>query len=157
MTDTPGLRNWLKLFSLRMIWGASFMAVTLALRDFGPLTIVAARVGMAATALFVIVQLMGIGLPNIRQTQGRRIWMFAILMGLFSNALPFTLLSWGQKYVASGFAGVCMAVVPLFVLPMAHVLVRGEHLTMRRTIGFGIGFVGVVVLIGLDAFDTLGS
>ncbi|SHI68518.1 Permease of the drug/metabolite transporter (DMT) superfamily [Shimia gijangensis] len=152
-----GVHNWIKLLSLGVIWGASFMSVSLALQDFGPLTIAAMRITLGALALYFVLRISGISLPNMRHAEGRRIWAFAILMGFFSNAMPFTLLSWGQKYVASGFAGVCMAVVPLFVLPIAHFLVPAERLTIRRTISFGIGFVGVVVLIGLDAFSSLGS
>ncbi|WP_127116021.1 DMT family transporter [Shimia sediminis] len=157
MSDSPGLRNWLKLISLGIIWGASFMSVTIALRDFGPLTVVASRVVLGAAALYLVVRALGIGLPDWRTPDGKRIWGFALLMGIFSNALPFTLLSWGQKYVASGFAGVCMAVVPLFVLPLAHVLVPGERMSLRKVVSFTIGFVGVLILIGLDAFQSLGS
>ena len=69
-------------------------------------------------------------------------------MAVFSNALPFTLLAWGQRQVTSGFAGITMAVVPLLVLPLAHVFVPGERLTPRKAAGFAIGFAGVVVLIG---------
>lgn len=157
MGDSPGLRNWLKLISLGIIWGASFMSVTIALRDFGPFTVVASRVVLGAIALYVVIRALGIGLPDWRTSDGKRIWGFALLMGIFSNALPFTLLSWGQKYVASGFAGVCMAVVPLFVLPLAHVLVPGERMSPRKVVSFLIGFVGVVILIGFDAFRSLGS
>lgn len=157
MSDSPGLRNWIKLLSLGMIWGASFLSVSLALRDFGPITIAAVRIGLGALALYVVIRVLGIRLPDFQSWEGRRIWGFALLMGIFSNALPFTLLSWGQKYVASGFAGVCMAVVPLFVLPLAHFFVPGEHMSLRKVISFGIGFVGVVILIGLNAFQSLGS
>jgi drug/metabolite transporter (DMT)-like permease len=72
-------------------------------------------------------------------------------MGLFSNALPFALLSWGQRFVTSGFAGISMAVVPLLVLPLAHVFVPGERMTPRKVAGFLVGFVGVVLLIGPGA------
>lgn len=157
MSDAPNLRTWIKLLSLGVIWGASFMSVSLALRDFGPLTVAALRITLGALALLIVLRVSGIGLPDMRTPEGRKIWGFAALMGLFSNAMPFTLLSWGQNYVASGFAGVCMAVVPLFVLPLAHVLIPGERLTARRSISFLIGFVGVVILIGLDAFRLLGS
>lgn len=157
MSTSPGLKNWIKLISLAVIWGASFMSVSVALRDFGPLTIVAARVALGAATLFLIVQVSGIGLPRMNNREGRKVWGFAAMMGLFSNALPFALLSWGQKYVASGFAGVCMAVVPLFVLPLAHFFVPAERMSLRKTISFLIGFSGVVVLIGLDAFRSLGS
>ncbi|MEC8016875.1 MAG: DMT family transporter, partial [Pseudomonadota bacterium] len=137
--------------------GASFMAVTVALQGFGPMSIAALRIFSAALCLLVLVYAMGIGLPSLRTRDGRIIWACALGMGFFTNALPFSLLSWGQTYVASGFAGVCMAVVPLFVLPLAHVLVPGEQMTLRRTISFLIGFAGVVVLIGLDAFRSAGT
>ena len=157
MPDTPGATNWAKLLLLGVIWGASFMAVSLALKGFPPLTIAALRITIGAISLFAVLRVMGIGLPSFSNAQDRIIWACALGMGFFSNALPFTLLSWGQTYVASGFAGVCMAVVPLFVLPLAHMLVPGESMTLRRTISFLIGFAGVVLLIGLDAFRSAGT
>ena len=41
-------------------------------------------------------------------------------MALFSNVLPFSLLSWAQTQVSSSFAGIAMAIVPLVVLPLSH-------------------------------------
>jgi drug/metabolite transporter (DMT)-like permease len=149
--------NWIKLVTLGLIWGASFMFISVALRDLGPLTIVAGRVGLGTLVLLVIIRMRGIGLPSFRTRNSRLVWASAAAMGLFSSALPFAMLSWGQKYVASGFAGVCMAVVPLFVLPLAHFLVPGERLTLRRGVSFLIGFAGVVVLIGFDALRLVGS
>lgn len=157
MNNSPGAANWAKLLFLGVIWGASFMAVSLALRGFPPMTIAALRISIGALCLLGVLYAMGIALPTLRSREGRLIWACALGMGFFSNALPFSLLSWGQTHVASGFAGVCMAVVPLFVLPLAHLLVPGETMTLRRTISFFVGFSGVVVLIGLDAFRTAGS
>jgi drug/metabolite transporter (DMT)-like permease len=67
------------------------------------------------------------------------------------------LLSWGQQFVTSGFAGVSMAAVALIVLPLAHMMIPGEQMTVRKTLGFIIGFIGVVVLIGGQAFETTGA
>lgn len=155
--NAPGAANWAKLLFLGLIWGASFMSVSLALKGFTPLTIAALRITIGALSLLIVIRCMGIGLPPVHSRAGRLIWACALGMGFFSNALPFTLLSSGQTYVASGFAGVCMAVVPLFVLPLAHILIPGEHMTLRRSISFLIGLAGVVVLIGLDAFRSAGS
>ena len=80
-----------------------------------------------------------------------------VFVGAFSSAVPFMLLSWGQQYVTSGFAGVSMAAVPLMVLPLAHLLVTGERMTLRRVAGFLVGFAGVVVLIGGQAFASTGA
>lgn len=157
MTSPPGAANWIKLLFLGLVWGSSFMGVSLALEGFGPMSIAAVRITLGAIALLSIIRMMGIALPDLRTHQGRIIWLCALGMGFFSNALPFTLLSWGQTYVASGFAGVCMAVVPLFVLPLSHLFVPGEHMTLRRTISFLIGFAGVVTLIGLKAFASAGT
>jgi drug/metabolite transporter (DMT)-like permease len=157
MSAPAGSLNWIKLLALGLIWGASFMFISVALRDLGPLTIVAWRVGLGALVLLAILRMRRIGLPSLSNRNGRLVWASAVAMGFFSSALPFAMLSWGQKYVASGFAGVCMAVVPLFVLPLAHFLVPGERLTLRRGISFLIGFVGVVVLIGFDALRLVGS
>ncbi|MGR3623287.1 DMT family transporter [Pseudophaeobacter sp.] len=152
-----GTANWIKLIFLGLIWGSSFMAVTLALEGLGPMSIAAVRISLGAIALLIITTVMGIGLPSFGDRIGRRIWLCALGMGFFTNALPFSLLSWGQTYVASGFAGVCMAVVPLFVLPLAHFLVPGERMTLRRSLSFLIGFAGVLTLIGLEAFASAGS
>ncbi len=149
--------NWLKIVILAMIWGASFMFMSIALTGVGPLTLVATRLTLGAVFLVSLCRARGLGLPGVRGGKAGRIWGFAIVMGLFSNAIPFSLLAWAQLSVASGFAGVCMAVVPLLVLPLAHVFVPGERMTLRRGIGFAIGTTGVIILIGPGAFVTTGN
>ncbi|MCI2399313.1 DMT family transporter [Aliiroseovarius subalbicans] len=147
-------RNWIFLVLLSLIWGASFMGVTLALTGFGPLTVAAIRIVMGALVLVVLAQIMGVGLPAF---SNRRLWLHVAGMGLFSNAVPFFLLSWGQQHVSSGFAGITMAVVPLLVLPLAHVFVPDEHLTPRKAAGFAVGFIGVAILIGPGAWASSGA
>ncbi len=139
----PGLLQWSLLLALGLIWGASFLGVQKALESFGPISIAGIRIGIAALILTGASYAMGIGLPKDRRT-----WVFAFGMGLFSNAIPFTLLSWAQQHVTSGYAGITMAVVPLLVLPLSHFLIPGMRLTKIKVLGFGIGFIGVVVLIG---------
>ncbi|UXX82327.1 DMT family transporter [Roseovarius pelagicus] len=149
--------NWLKLAILGVIWGASFMFISVALTGIGPLLLVATRISLGAVFVLILAYARGVGLPRTSGAGAGTIWICAALMGLFSNSVPFFFLSWGQQHVASGFAGVCMAVVPLFVLPLAHVFVPGEQMSLRRTIGFLIGTVGVMVLIGPAAFAATGA
>ncbi len=138
---------WFLLCLLGLIWGTSFLGVALSLEGFGPISVAAIRISLAALILTVFAFLRGDGLPDAGSPLGRRIWLHCLGMALFSNAVPFALLSWGQLRVTSGFAGVTMAVVPLLVLPLAHVFVPGERMTWRRSAGFLVGFVGVVFLI----------
>ncbi|HEY9038513.1 MAG TPA: DMT family transporter [Roseovarius sp.] len=149
--------NWLRLFILGAMFGAAFMFTKLALEGVGPRLVVASRLGLGAVLLLTIAYARGGGLPPVRGKGAGTVWTFALGMGIFTNALPFFLLSWSQQFVASGFAGVCMAVVPLLILPLAHFLVPGERMNLRRLIGFLIGTCGVVVLIGPSAFAATGT
>lgn len=155
MTQSPEItaKSWLMIATLGLVWGATFMVIELALRGITPFWLATARIGFAALLTLVIWRLMG---GRIWLGEGTA-WGALAVTGLLSTALPFMLLSWGQQYVTSGFAGVSMAAVVLLVLPLAHVFVPGERMTPRRVLGFLIGFAGVVVLIGGQAFDTTGA
>ena len=149
--------NWLRLLVLGGFLGAAFMFTSLALEGFGPRLVVAGRLSLGATLLLIIAYMRGVGLPSMRGPDAKAIWASAVGIGVLSNALPFFLLSWGQQYVASGFAGVCMALIPLLILPLAHFFVPGEQMNLRRLIGFFIGTSGVVLLIGPAAFAATGA
>lgn len=146
--QNPGLKNWLLLILLGLIWGGSFLAVSYALEGFGPITIAAVRIAIGAVIVTAASILLGHGLPSFVTAEGRRTWVFALGMALFTNAIPFSLLSWAQQHVSSGYAGITMAMGPLFVLPLSHYLVPGHRLTPVKTFGFFVGFAGVVILIG---------
>ena len=144
----PTLLDWGLLALLGLIWGGAFLGVELSLDSLAPLQVSTARIVLAALLLIAVAFLAGDGLPGFATPLQRRIWLHCLGMGLFTNAIPFTLLAWGQQLVTSGFAGITMAVVPLLVLPLSHFLIPGERMTMARLAGFGIGFAGVVLLIG---------
>ena len=148
VTGKPTLITWLLLLSLGVLWGFSFLAVELALPGFAPLQIAALRIAIAAVIVTAASFALRDRLPPFNSPTGRRIWLHCFGMAIFSNALPFSLLSWAQLNVNSGFAGISMAVVPLMVLPLAHIFVPGEHLNRRKLTGFLMGFAGVVILIG---------
>lgn len=148
--------NWLRIAALGLVWGASFMFISVALTGAGPLFVAAFRITLGAFCLLGLSWARGSRLPPVRGPQAGRIWGFVLVMAVLSNAVPFAMLSWAQQSVASGFAGVCMAAVPLLILPLAHLLVPGERMTLRRLAGFAMGTLGVVVLIGPDALATTG-
>ena len=146
--------NWAILSSLGLIWGGSFLGVEISLIGFGPITVAAGRVTMAALILLVYTCIFGDGLPRFSSKTDKRVWVHCLGMALFTNAMPFSLLSWGQQTVTSGFAGISMALVPLFVLPLSHKFVPSEKLSKAKVIGFLFGFIGVVLLIGGEKIFT---
>lgn len=147
MTQQPTVANWLSILTLGLIWGGTFMVVSIALEGFGPLTVACARTTLGAVSLLVLVRVLNRPLPR-----DPRVWRFLLVIGALNTALPFALLSWGQQYVPSAFAGISMAALPLFVFPLAH-LFTDEKMTSRKTLGVVIGFTGAAVLIGPRAFD----
>lgn len=155
MTPTP--RDWLLLFGLGVIWGAAFMATKLATADFAPLTIAGLRLGVAAITLTTVMWLRGSRFPGLATPRQRKFWLAALAVGILANVVPFTTLSWAQRHIDSGLAGVLMTTMPLIILPLGHFFVPGEHITLRKLTGFLIGFAGVGVLIGPDAFLSLGA
>lgn len=143
MTSQPSLNNWLSILALGVIWGGTFMVVAVALRGYGPLTVACARTTLGAVALMGLVWIMRRPMPVF----SLRMIKYLGVIGVLNTALPFALLSWGQQYVPSAFAGISMAALPLFVLPLAHIF-SDEKMHLRGLIGVCLGFLGALVLIG---------
>ncbi len=147
-------KSWLMVVALGLVWGGTFPVIEIALEEFTPFWLAAGRVVFAALLTTAIWVAMGGRLFQSRP--GALDTGNLILIGLLSTALPFMLISWGQNYVTAGFAGVSMASVALMVLPLAHVLTTDEKMNARKSLGFAIGFVGVVILIGPEALTASG-
>ena len=141
MTSQPSTANWISIFALGLIWGGTFMVVSIALRGYGPITVACARTTLGALALLGIMFALRRPLPSPQAMRS------IAIIGPLNTALPFMLLSWGLQYVPSAFAGISMAVLPLFVLPLAYFF-SDETLNLRRVIGVLFGVVGAIVLIG---------
>jgi drug/metabolite transporter (DMT)-like permease len=157
MTDAPDItwRSWLMVATLGFTWGGTFLVTELALEHWPPFWLAAGRILFGAITMLAIWRAMGLRL--FADPPSLRVVIALIAVGAFSTGIPFMLLAWGQQHVTAGFAGVSMASVALIVLPLSHVFVPGERMTLRRMAGFVIGFVGVCILIGGQAFDTSGS
>jgi len=146
------LKDWGMLLSLSMLWGGSFFFVGVAVSELPPLTIVTLRVGIAALILWAILILSGQKAPG-----SLALWRSLFIMGLITNVIPFSLIVWGQTYIASGLASILNATTPMFTVVIAGLLLPDERMTPRKIIGIVIGFIGVTVLIGPSSLKELGS
>lgn len=144
-------KSWIMVATLGLVWGASFLFIELALTGVGPFWLTASRILFAGLLTTAIWKMRG---GPLYETDERAGWVPLLAVGVLSSAPPFVAISWGQQFVTSGFAGVSMAAVALVVLPLAHFFVPGERLTLRKSLGFLIGFIGVAVLIGPEAFRS---
>lgn len=145
MPRSPHSGDWISLLALTVLWGSAFLLNEIALASFTPSVLVAGRIFVAVAVIYGYFRLTGGSLPG----PGRGWWPMVVL-AMLGNVLPFHLVAWSQQYIDSSLAGVLMAVMPLFVLTLAHFFVPGARLTLFRAAGFVVGFAGVVVIIGPD-------
>ena len=151
MNRSMSARSWALLLTLSVIWGGSFIFNRYALNDFEPLTVVLSRVVIAALALHLVIRMRGLGMPTDWTT-----WRLWLVMGILNNAIPFTLIVWGQTRITSGLASILNATTPLFAVVLAHFLTSDERMTANRVAGVLLGIVGVMVLVGMDVLDSAG-
>lgn len=154
MTPSPinnamNAKVWAMLILLSVLWGGSFFFVGVAVNELPTLTIVALRVVIAAITLWMIVLIIGLPIPR-----SLKLWSMFLAMGLLNNVIPFLLIVWGQAQIASGLASILNAATPIFTVIVAAIFLTDERPTQLKVIGVTIGFLGVVMMIGLPALDT---
>jgi drug/metabolite transporter (DMT)-like permease len=146
-----GMRQWLLLLLLGAIWGASFFFNAVALKDLPPLTIVALRLAGGAALLWIAIPLLGFRMPR-----GAGQWLDLLVMGIINNIVPFMLIIWGQRDIASGVAAILLATTPFFAIMVAHLVTHDEPLAGNQLAGVAAALSGIACMVGLDAVSGLG-
>jgi drug/metabolite transporter (DMT)-like permease len=153
MTQKPipeiDLTSGLLLLGLATVWGGSFFFAEVALREVPPLTVALHRVLWAVPLLFLVVLYQGIEIPR-----SLRAWSCYLVMGALNNAIPFSLIFWGQTSIGSGLASILNSTTAFFGVIVAGILLVDEPLTRRKIIGALFGVFGVAAIMGLDALTS---
>lgn len=139
------LRDGLELTLLGALWGSSFLFMRMGAPQFGPVALIALRVGLAALLLLPLL-LLSEGTGQLRRHAGS-----LLLLGLINSALPFTLFAYVTLHVTAGFAAVLNSSVPMFGVVVTRLWLR-EPITPIRSGGLAISLLGVVLLV----WDKLG-
>lgn len=146
-----GSREWSLILILAILWGGSFFFIGVTVREMTPLTIVLCRVAIAATVLLIVVHARGERMPK-----SPSVWGVFFVMGALNNLIPFSLIIWSQTHIESSLASILNATTPIFSVILTHFLTREERMTGNRIAGVLIGWLGVTVLIGVDALRDFG-
>ena len=137
---------WIMLIALAAVWGGSFFFAEVALGEVPPLTITLHRVFWTIPILAVIVAMKGIPVPR-----SPRVWLGYLGMGALNNAIPFSLIFWGQTQIESGLASILNGTTAMLGAVVAGVLLADEPLTARKIGGALLGLIGVGVIMGPEA------
>jgi len=143
--------EWGMLLSLSLLWGGSFFMQAIAVTELPTFTIAACRVGFAALILIAVMLIFRIRMPMDRASARA-----FVCMGFLNNAVPFSLLIWGQSHIPSGLVSILNATTPLFGVIAAHFFTSDEKLTQARLFGIVVGLAGVATVVGTDALQSFG-
>ncbi len=139
----PGIRDTAWLLILSLIWGCSFALIKIAVATIPPVSLAAARIALAAVVMAALQAI-------LRQpfSADLRRWGQFLMVGMLGNGLPFMLIGFGEIRIDSGVAAILIGVMPVFTVIFATLSGVERGLTVRRVLGLGCGFAGLVVLIG---------
>jgi len=139
------------LLLLGILWGIPYALTKIALETIPPITLTAARVSLAAAALWIAAILLGRKLPQ-RRDFARHVF----IQGGVACVIPYTLIAFGQQSVDSALAAILNSSTPLFVCLISVMWTHHEPMTLGRLSGAMIGLGGVVLIAGASALLGLG-
>jgi len=139
------IREWTAFLSLTLIWGASFLWIKIAVHEVNPYSLVVFRIALGLMGLLVFFPVKKPTIPRRART-----WVDLAILGIFSSAVPWLLISWAEQSIDSALAGVLNGTVPLFTIIIAHLFIHDDRMTVGRAGGLLAGFAGVFVLAQRD-------
>ncbi|WP_284580630.1 DMT family transporter [Streptomyces sp. 2P-4] len=136
--------DWrLRFALLSVVWGFSFLLIKVGTEAYAPFHVALGRVFFGALALMAVLLLRREPLPR-----GRRTWMHLAVAALLLNTAPFSLFSYAELTIPSSLAGICNATSPLWGMVLSLVALSEDRPTRRRVAGLGLGFLGVLTVLG---------
>ncbi|WTO19350.1 DMT family transporter [Streptomyces jietaisiensis] len=152
----PALDWRLRFGLLSLIWGFSFLLIKVGTHAYAPFQVTFGRL-LFGTAVLVA----AMAVKRERLPRGARTWGHLAVAALLLNALPFSLFAYAELTVPSTLAGICNATSPLWGMALSLVALSEDRPTRRRFAGLGLGFLGVLTVLGawqgfhgLDATGT---
>jgi drug/metabolite transporter (DMT)-like permease len=143
------LRTWILFSILCVFWGIPYFFIKLALMDIAPACVAWSRITLGAMVLVPIAWYRGALAPALRHKGA------IVAFAISELVIPFSLIALGERWLSSSMTGVLIASVPLTVVLVAPLFGIRERLSVRRLVGLVIGFLGIIVLLGVDSISGL--
>ncbi|MET8945942.1 DMT family transporter [Streptomyces sp. NPDC004542] len=157
-TARPRARlDWrLRFGALSLIWGFSFLLIKVGTEDYAPFQVTLGRLVFGTAVLGA-----AMAVKRERLPRGARTWGHLAVAAFLLNALPFSLFAYSELTIPSTLAGICNATSPLWGMALSVVALSEDRPTRLRVAGLGLGFLGVLTVLGawqgftgLDATGT---
>src|ERR1700679_1959439 len=152
MVSSSRPARWQVLLAFAIIyfvWGSTFLAIRIGVREVPPLLFAAMRFLTAGIVLYAWTRAKGVASPRGRE------WASAALLGALIFLFDYGLLFWAERRVPSGLAAVMLATIPAFMALAEILFLRTQRFTLRLGLAMVAGIGGVAVL--MNPFVALGQ
>ncbi|MFG2790325.1 DMT family transporter [Streptomyces sp. NPDC048419] len=139
----PALDWRLRFGALSLIWGFSFLLIKVGTEGFAPFQVTLGRLVFGTSVLAG-----ALAVKRERLPRGVRLWGHLAVAAFLLNALPFSLFAYSELTIPSTLAGICNATSPLWGMALSVVALSEDRPTRVRVAGLGIGFLGVLTVLG---------
>ncbi|WP_406836375.1 DMT family transporter [Streptomyces sp. AHU1] len=129
---------------LSLIWGFSFLFIKVGTDGYAPFQVTFGRLLFGSVVLVA-----AMAVKRERLPRGARTWGHLAVAAFLLNALPFSLFAYSELTIPSTLAGICNATSPLWGMALSLVALSEDRPTRRRVAGLGIGFLGVLTVLGV--------
>jgi len=147
----PAWKTVLAFSIIYFVWGSTFLAIRVGVREVPPLLLASMRFFTAGVVLFGWLRLQGTPSPS------RREWVSASLLAICIFVLDYGLLFWAEQRVPSGIAAVMLATIPVFMALSEIIFLRTQQLTVRLALALLVGIGGVAILLSRSLSLSLGE
>ncbi|MDX3783902.1 DMT family transporter [Streptomyces europaeiscabiei] len=136
--------DWrLRFAFLSLVWGFSFLLIKVGTGAYAPFQVTFGRLLFGTLVLAA-----AMAVKRERLPRGARVWGHLTVAALLLNALPFSLFAYAELTVPSTLAGICNATSPLWGMTLSLVALSEDRPTRVRVAGLGLGFLGVLTVLG---------
>jgi drug/metabolite transporter (DMT)-like permease len=147
----PAWKTMLAFAIIYFVWGSTFLAIRVGVREVPPLLLASMRFFIAGVVLYAWMRLRGMPSPS------RREWFAASALAVCIFVVDYGCLFWAEQRVPSGIAAVMLATIPVFMALSEIVILRTQRLTFRLALALLIGIGGVSVLVSRSVSLSLGE
>lgn len=137
-------RAWLPSYLLlALIWGGSFYFIKLGLQSLTPAGVALSRLVLGLATLLII------GLATKTRLPPRAVWLRLFIAAALMTSVPWMLFAYAEQHISSALAGIINGATPLMTLVAILLIFPEERPTRQRMLGLGIGFIGVLIVMGI--------